>query len=195
MNRKAALWGSISRKSHRAGTEMEVPLSVQGFLERVNKLQDPSGVSEYRLIPRLPSELLRSSLWDAVWLASLWRFRRGRPYVVAAMDEDRLVERYGTADILYIQSLPRLSFTGGDCLQSGRSVGVDDVSPFIPESEDEFLLFLPDPPRTELIDSPDAITGLDAVRVSRLAECIVVETLDPSLMDFLDALHEWKGEP
>lgn len=175
-----------------AANEHELPLSVDYFLERVSKRSSAAGVSQYRLIPWVSPELLSSSVWNAVWLAALWRFRRGRPYVIAAMDEDRLVERYGATDLPYIQTLRRLSFSGGEALVSGRYVGVEDVSPFIPESEREFLLFLSAPPLTEPLALPEVVTELNAVLVSRLSEYIVVETRDPLLSDFLDTLHQWE---
>lgn len=140
------------------------------------------------LLPVLPPELLYGSLWDAVWLAVLGRLRRGRPYVLAWMNEADFTADGRDDDVRHLLSLPRMWDDTEQGVRPTRYVGLDDASPYIPESEDGGLTFLPHPPPSNLPPWPEFITKLDGVNASICDEFIVIKTVDPLLLDFIDGL-------
>lgn len=168
--------------------EQEAVLSLHFLLERVGQRSRIGKVQKYLLLPALPCELLFDSLWDAVWLALLGRLRRDRPYVFAWMNETYYAADLRPDDARYLQSLPRLWDNNERGVRPIRYVGVDDASLYIPASEDGGVTFLPHPPPRVNPGWQEIITELNGVSVSICDEFIVLNTVDPPLMDLLDSL-------
>jgi hypothetical protein len=90
-------------------------------------------------------------------------------------------------DIKYYESLPDLPLAGGSYW---KYVGSGDISSFIPSGEDESLLFLPQPPPTELPSWPRAILHLNGIYVSQCDDFTTVETTDARIIELLDTLPQ-----
>jgi len=144
-------------------------------------------ITEYLLVPDLLPEQIYSSLYNAVFLAALWRIHRERPYVVASVDKGK-PGNIGREDLAYIEALPCLSMSGFVRASSIIYVGQGDISPFIPSSEGEFLLFLPKPPASVIPCWPDMVSKLNGILIGQIDEYITLQTVDTSIMALINNL-------
>jgi hypothetical protein len=155
----------------------------------------PSGIAQFLLVPDLAPEALYGPLYDAIRLASIWRLRRQRPYVVGSIDEEQGLETLRSTDIEFLRSLPVLRIEGGDSSRSVRYVGVDDLSLFLPHFEEDFLLFFPAPPPEVIPRWPQFVTDLDALYVTQVDEFMKLQTVDQGIIDLLQGLPEFGVMP
>jgi hypothetical protein len=132
-------------------------------------------ITEYLLVPDLLPEQIYSSLYNAVFLAALWRIHRERPYVVASVDKGK-PGNIGREDLAYIEALPCLSMSGFV------------RASFIPSSEGEFLLFLPKPPASVIPCWPDMVSKLNGILIGQIDEYITLQTVDTSIMALINNL-------
>lgn len=144
-------------------------------------------VTEYLLVPDLLPEQIYSPLYNAVFLAALWRIHRERPYVVASVDKGK-PRNVNKEDLAYVEALPYLDMSGLVKANSIVYVGQGDISPFIPSSEDEFLLFLPKPPTLVIPCWPNTVTELNGVLIGQSDEFITLQTIDTNIMALVNDL-------
>ncbi len=144
-------------------------------------------ITEYLLVPDLLPEQIYSSLYNAVFLAALWRIHRERPYVVASVDKGK-PRNFNKEDLAYIEALPHLDMSGFVKAGSILYIGQGDISPFIPSLEDEFLLFLPKPPSSVVPCWPNIVTELNGVLVGQSNEFITLQTVDINIMALISDL-------
>jgi len=146
------------------------------------------GVPRFLLVPDLPLEQSRSSHYRAIALAAFWRLRRERPYVVAFCEDPA---RWGNeSDLQYALSVPQLQISVLGEIRHVSNVGIGDISPFLSQEEDDFLLFLANPPPPIVPAWPNMVTELDGVLVGQCDEFITLQTVDPEIMSIIEALPE-----
>jgi hypothetical protein len=146
------------------------------------------GVSRRLLIPDLPSDLLRGDLDRAIMLANLWRLRRRRANVVGCIHD---YSGLPAEDLQYALSLPRVEVSEREGPELLRNLGVDDIAMFLPNCEEDFLLFLPKPAVAVLPAWPLMVTQLDGVLIGRCDEFVTIEYADPQLDQILADIPEW----
>lgn len=153
------------------------------LMRRLERQVREEGVFEYLLTPALSTEQTQSGLYELVVLAAVCRLSRGRPHAVVCVDEQSFAERNPPEDVRYFYSLPGF---GGR--QNLRLLEGGDASPFIPKSEDEFLLLLPAAPPHELPPWPRMVLDLNAIFITQVDEFIEVQTADPEAIDLLESV-------
>jgi hypothetical protein len=160
------------------------------LLKRIPQINQSQGVTTYLLIPDLGEKVLYGPMHTAILLANCWRLRRERPYVIACTSEGQYGESCDINDLDYVSNLPILSAAGP--AQSGtlRNVEQGDLSPFVPRSEEGFLLFLPNPQVTEIPAWPFIVTELNSVLLSLCDEFIKIQTDDKGIMQLIEELPE-----
>ncbi len=143
--------------------------------------QDDS-VIHYLLLPLLPDSVRNEQLIDAVILSNLWRIRRDRPYVVAYVeDETRTTDPY-------VQSLETRRIDGSQSPRPFVYVGMGDVSPLVPRTEDDMLILFRDVPPRILPSWPRFIVELGGVQITRADEYVKISTISSDICEVLDEL-------
>lgn len=165
-------------------------MSLEYLTRRGERLLRHEEIAEYALVPAAPSELLTGAFRDAYFLAAFWTLRHGRLCAIAFVTEKLWMQQASSDDVNYLLSLPQWPIECSRGRQPARYVGPDDLSPFVPQSDDEWLLFVPDPPTTDIPSWPKMITHLDGVLVTRRSDLMIVQTADTKMMDLLDSLPE-----
>ena len=136
----------------------------------------------YLLAPDLPEEHTNEQVILAIMLANMWRIRRDRPYVVACVEDE------SRATNSYVQTLDTRRVENTPSTRPLIYVGTGDVSPVVPRTEDDSLLFFRDVPPPILPSWPKLITELDAVQLSRADEFVKITTTDAEVCKLLDEL-------
>ncbi len=155
------------------------------FLKRQEKDVLCEGILEYLLTPDLPSKQFHSSWYELVVMRALCRLSRDHPYTVVCVDVQSFTERSPLEDVGYFDSLPSLSLNGKNIL---KYVERGDISPFVPKSEDEFLLLLPTTPPSDLPPWPWMILDLEGIFVTQVDEFLKIETAASNIVNLLDSL-------
>jgi len=144
------------------------------------------GIAEYLLLPDIAPEQLHSEIYNAIVLAASWRLTRERPYVAASLLQQEIGTRYQAADLVYVESLPRLKLVHPYGTVSVAYIGQEDISPFVPILEDDFLLFLPEPPSDIILPWPNMIKIMNGVLLSQSDEYIKIQTADVRIMSLIE---------
>jgi hypothetical protein len=161
------------------------------LLKLVSRREREGGVVEYLLSPDLPPQYLYSPLFNAVVLASLCRLRRERPYVAAHVEGATSDERHESGEFLYLRSLPKIQIVRPAGTVDLTYVGQGDFSALMPNSNDDFVLFFPEPPPPALPGWPDLVAIPNAVLVGLSDEFVTLETVDANIRAFVEGFPSY----
>jgi len=152
------------------------------LLKRVGRAWRDGSVVHYLFVPDVPEQQTNEHVTEAITLANIWRIRGDRPHLVAGVgDESRTAGSY-------VQSLDTRSVEGREDARPLIYVGIGDVSPLVPQTEDDVLLFFRQVPPRVLPSWPEFITELDAVQLTRVDEFLKISTIDPEVCRLLDEI-------
>lgn len=160
------------------------------LLKRVGYVNRTGGISTHLLIPYIDNKYLYGPMRSAILLANCWRFRRERPYVIACTDEGLDATSFDADDLKYVSQLPVLPTSGPTNGVTLRYVGQGDLSPFVPRSEEGFLLFLPTSHVAEVPSWPFLVTQLNSILLTLCDELIKIKTAYSYIDEPIEMLPE-----
>lgn len=162
-------------------------------LQLVDKTVEANGVMQYLLIPDLTSEQLYSPLYQSVVLSICWRLRRNRNYVLASIDEGRIKGYYSPEDEYYVRSTPVVRLIQYDATYIHAYQLKEDISPFMPVSEDDFLIFLPSLFLLNKVVWSDLIAKSNAILLQQCDEFIKIQTSDLIVASHIERLPKFRS--
>lgn len=159
-------------------------------LKIVGKYILESAIVRYLLAFDLSSEQQYGCLRDAVLLTTISRLRRNKPYACCFLfdPDSRAIDE---TDWQVIKSLPTLPLIYPRDGESFVYLAECDLTPLLPEDEDDFVLLLSELPET-IPTWPDRIIKLNGISIGVSDEFMTLCTIDPETIALVDNLPRYQ---